>query len=138
MVEFRRSFSGAWWERLVGYRRSLRAGNHVFVTGTATGGRGGGGGVHARGDAYEQTRRCLETIRETLAAQGARTWPTWSARARLSPTSRGWEEHGPAHRETFGEHPPATTLVEVSALIDPDMLVEVEADAVLGDGAPPG
>ena len=135
MAEFQRSFSGAPWERLVGYCRSLRAGDHIFVTGTAPVGEGGG--VHAVGDAYQQTLRCFAIIRETLTAQGAHMSDV--VRTRMFVTDIGrWEEYGRAHQETFEGHPPTTTMVEVSRLIDPDMLVEIEADAVVGGGGSPG
>lgn len=133
MAEFERDYSGAPWERRVGYCRSVKAGSRIFVTGTAPVARGGG--VHAAGDAYEQTRRCLEIIGETLAAQGAKMADVVRTRIFVTDITR-WEEYGRAHRETFGENPPATTMVQVSALIDPEMLVEIEADAVLRDGAP--
>ena len=134
MADFQRSFSGAPWEELVGYCRSLRAGDHVFVTGTAPVAEGGG--VHAVGDAYEQTLRCFEIIRKALVAHGADMSDV--VRTRMFVTHIGrWEEYGRAHRETFGAHPPTATMVEVSRLIDPDMLIEIEADAMISGGASP-
>ncbi len=132
MAEFRRSFSGAPWEERVGYCRSLRAGDHVFVTGTAPVAEGGG--VHAVGDGYEQARRCFEIIRIALEAHGATLVDVVRTRMFVTDIER-WEEYGRAHQETFGAHPPTTTMVEVSRLIDPDMLIEIEANAVVGDAS---
>ena len=130
MPEFGRSFSGAPWEAEVGYCRSLRAGDRVFVTGTAPVAEGGG--VHAVGDGYRQALRCLAIIGEALAAQGADL--SHVVRTRMFVTDiELWKEYGRAHKEVFGDHPPTTTMVEVSRLIDPDMLIEIEADAIVGD-----
>jgi enamine deaminase RidA (YjgF/YER057c/UK114 family) len=126
-VEFERVFSGAPWEGRVGYCRALRAGELIFVTGTAPVAEGGG--VHAPGDAYAQTRRCLEIIDRALRGLGADLSAVVRTRLFVTDIAR-WEEYGRAHREVFGEHPPATTMVEVRSLIDPAMLVEIEADAV--------
>jgi enamine deaminase RidA (YjgF/YER057c/UK114 family) len=126
-VEFERVFSGAPWEGRVGYCRALRAGELIFVTGTAPVAEGGG--VHAPGDAYAQTRRCLEIIDRALRGLGADLSAVVRTRLFVTDIAR-WEEYGRAHREAFGEHPPATTMVEVRSLIDPAMLVEIEADAV--------
>ena len=134
MAEFQRSFSGAPWEERVGYCRSLRAGDHVFVTGTAPVAEGGG--VHAVGDGYGQALRCFEIIREALAAHGADMSDVVRTRMFVTDIER-WEEYGRAHQQTFGAHPPTTTMVEVSRLIDPAMLIEIEADAVVGEGSPP-
>ena len=134
MAEFQRSFSGAPWEERVGYCRPLRAGDHVFVTGTAPVAEGGG--VHAVGDGYGQALRCFEIIREALAAHGADMSDVVRTRMFVTDIER-WEEYGRAHQQTFGAHPPTTTMVEVSRLIDPAMLIEIEADAVVGGGISP-
>lgn len=126
-MEFERVFSGAPWEGRVGYCRALRAGELIFVTGTAPVAEGGG--VHSPGDAYAQTRRCLEIIDRALRGLGADLSAVVRTRLFVTDIAR-WEEYGRAHREVFGEHPPATSMVEVRSLIDPAMLVEIEADAV--------
>jgi len=126
-MSFQRVHSGAPWEAVVGYCRALRAGNLVYVTGTAP--VAPDGSVHAPGDAYAQTRRCLDIIGSALVGLGVGMENVTRTRIFVTDISR-WEEYGRAHREVFGAHPPTTTLVEVRALIHPDMLVEIEADAV--------
>ena len=128
-MEFRRTFSGAPWESRVGYCRALRAGDHIYVTGTAPVADGGSGGVHAPGDGYEQAKRCFQIIERALVELGADLSCVVRTRMFVTDIAR-WDEFGRAHCEFFGEHPPATTMVEVRALIDPDMLIEVEADAI--------
>jgi enamine deaminase RidA (YjgF/YER057c/UK114 family) len=125
---FERVYSRAPWEQRVGYCRALRAGSLVFVTGTAPI-DGSGAGVHAPGDAYAQARRCLELIEQAIAAFAIGRSRVVRTRMFVTDISR-WEEFGRAHAEFFGEHRPATTMVEVKALIDPAMLIEIEADAV--------
>lgn len=139
-MEIRRAYSGAPWEAQIGYCRALRAGDHVFVTGTAP--VGDDGKVFAPDDAYQQARRCLEIITQALRNVGAE--PAHVVRTRMLVTDiTRWAEYGRAHQECFGTHPPATTMVEVKALIDPEMLIEIEADAVCppdtaaARGAPP-
>jgi enamine deaminase RidA (YjgF/YER057c/UK114 family) len=127
-VSFQRSFSGAPWEAHVGYCRALRSGDRVFVTGTAP--VAAGGGVHAPGDGYEQARRCLEIIAGALAEVGAGMRHVTRTRMFVTDIER-WEEYGRAHSEVFKDHPPTTTMVEVRRLIHPDMLIEIEADAVV-------
>ncbi|HUF76257.1 MAG TPA: RidA family protein [Longimicrobiales bacterium] len=128
-MTFQRAFSGAPWETHVGYCRALRAGERIFVTGTAS--VGADGGVHAPGDGYEQARRSLEIMAGALAELGAEMRHVTRTRMFVTDIDR-WEEYGRAHREAFGEHPPTTTMVEVRRLIHPDMLIEIEADAVVG------
>jgi enamine deaminase RidA (YjgF/YER057c/UK114 family) len=127
-MSFERVYSGAPWEKQVGDCRALKAGDRIFVTGTAPVAEGGG--VHSPGDAYAQTRRCFEIMRAALAELGAGMERVTRTRMFVTDITR-WEEYGRAHREVFGAHPPTTTMVEVSRLIDPDMLVEIEADAVV-------
>lgn len=130
----RRVFSGAPWESQVGYCRALRVGELIFVTGTAP--VAVGGGVHAPGDAYAQTRRCFEIIGAALAELDTGFEHVVRTRLFVTDIAR-WEEIGRAHREVFADHPPCTTMVEVAALIDPAMLVEIEVDAV-APGSLPG
>jgi len=87
------------------------------------------GGVHAPGDGYRQARRCFEIIEKALKELGASLDKVVRTRMFVTDIKR-WEEYGRAHKEFFADHPPATTLVEVSSFIDPEMLIEVEADAV--------
>lgn len=127
-MSFQRLFSGAPWEQHVGYCRALRAGDRIFVTGTAP--VAPEGGVYAPGDDYAQAVRCLEIIEEALSGFNARMEHV--VRTRMFVTDIDlWEEYGRAHREAFSEHPPTTTMVEVRRLIHPDMLIEVEADALV-------
>jgi isochorismate pyruvate lyase len=128
-MSFQRSFSGAPWEREVGYCRALRAGDRVFVTGTAP--VNPDGSIHAPGDAYAQARRCFEIIAEALHGVGAGVEHVTRTRMFVTEIER-WADYGRAHHEVFGEHPPATTMVEVRRLIHADMLIEIEADAVVG------
>jgi isochorismate pyruvate lyase len=127
-MSFERVFSGAPWEDAVGYCRVLRAGDRVFVTGTAP--IDPDGEVHAPGDGLAQARRCLDIIRESLAKLGLGMDAIVRTRMFTTDIDR-WESYGQAHKEVFGEHPPATTLVEVTRLIHPDMLIEIEADAIV-------
>ena len=120
--------SHAVWEREVGYCRLVKAGGLVFVTGTAPVDETGAG-VVAPGDAEAQARRCLELIERALAQVGLDR--TRIARTRMFVTDIArWRDYGRAHAAFFGEHRPATTMVEVKALIHPAMLIEIEADAV--------
>lgn len=123
----RRTFSGARWEEEVGYCRGVRVGNMVAITGTAP--VAADGSVFAPGDAYAQTKRCLEIIGSALHDLGSRMADV--VRTRIYVTNiELWAEVGRAHREVFEHHPPATSMVQVVRLIDPQMLVEIEADAI--------
>jgi len=132
MIE--RAYSGAPWEGKVGYCRALRSGTHLYVTGTAP--VADDGSVFAAGDGYAQARRCLEIVRRALHELGAEMSNVVRTRMFVTDITR-WPEYGRAHREFFAEHPPATTMVEVKALIDPDMLIEIEADAICPAQADP-
>ena len=125
--EFERTYSNVPWETEVGYCRALRAGDRIFVTGTAPVAEGGG--VEAPGDAYAQAARCFELIRRALAQLDVSMDRVVRTRMFVTDIDR-WAEFGRAHEEAFGQHPPTTTMVEVRRLIDPEMLIEVEADAV--------
>jgi enamine deaminase RidA (YjgF/YER057c/UK114 family) len=126
-VEFKRAFSGAPWESQVGYCRAVRAGDHVYVTGTAA--VDDRGNAFAPGDAYAQAKRCLEIIERALGALGADRTCVVRTRMFVTDIAR-WQAYGKAHQEFFGAHPPATTMVEVKSLIDPALLIEIEADAI--------
>ena len=125
-MEFQRVYSAAPWEGRIGYCRALRAGGHIFVTGTAP--MAAAGGVESPGDAYHQAKRCFQIIEEALAQLGASRADVTRTRMFVTDISR-WEEYGRAHGEFFREIMPATTMVEVSRLIDDRMLIEIEADA---------
>ena len=127
-MSFERTFSGAPWEDQVGYCRALKAGNTIYVTGTAP--VDPDGTTHAPGDGEAQTRRCLEIIRDALGELGATMKDVVRTRMFVTDIDR-WENYGKAHREFFEDNPPATTLVEVSRLISSDMLIEIEAVAVV-------
>ena len=122
--------SAAPWESEVGYSRAVRTGRFIAVTGTAA--IGPDGKLVGAGDAYAQTCRCIEVIREAIEQIGGSLEDV--VRTRLFVTDIDlWPEIGRAHREAFGAILPATTMVQVARLIDPDMLVEIEADAIIGD-----
>jgi len=129
-MAFERVWSGAAWEGKVGYCRAVKAGPHVHVSGTTA--LDPEGGVHAPGDAYAQTRRCLEIALDALGKLGGSAADVVRVRMFVTDISR-WEEYGRAHGEVFRPHPPTNTMVEVRALIHPDMLVEVEIEAYLGE-----
>ncbi|RUR73947.1 RidA family protein [Chlorogloeopsis fritschii PCC 9212] len=130
-MQIRRAFSGTFWESKVGYCRGVRVGNHIYISGTAPVAEEGG--VFAPDDGYAQAKRCLEIIQKALQDLGADINSVVRTRMFVTDISR-WAEFGQAHQEFFGETPPATTMVEVKSLIDPAMLIEIEADAVCLDG----
>ena len=125
-----RVFSGAPWESKVGYCRAVKAGEHIYVSGTTP--IDEQGQVFALGDGYLQARRCLEIIERALQELGCSRESVVRTRMFVTDISR-WEEYGRAHGEFFSQHPPATSMVEVRSLIHPDMLIEIEVDAVRGE-----
>ena len=121
--------SGVKWENIVGYSRAVRIGNIVEVSGTAP---VDGDKVIGIGDAFAQTKFCLQKIEKALIEAGASLKDV--VRTRMFVTEIGrWEEYGKAHGEFFREIKPVTTMVEIKSLIDPDMLIEIEATAIISD-----
>jgi len=141
----RRSSSATVWEQVVGYSRAVAAGDYIFVSGCTS--VDGAQFVHP-GDAYAQTARAIENIRTGLEPLGAELSDVVRTRLYVTDISL-WQEYGRAHAEAFGAARPATTMIQVSALVDARMLVEIEAvayrpgtrglagDAVGGAGAAP-
>jgi L-amino acid N-acyltransferase YncA/enamine deaminase RidA (YjgF/YER057c/UK114 family) len=122
-----RVFSGAPWESHVGYCRAIKNQNFIAVSGTTS---FKDGQVFAPGDAYLQTKRCLEIIEEALKKLKASNKNIVRTRMFVTDIFQ-WEAYGKAHKEVFGDFPPATSMYEVKSLIDPKLLIEIEADAIL-------
>lgn len=128
MQEREKYSSGAKWESIVGYSRAVKVGNRIYVTGTtATDTEGEIVGI---GNAYLQTVQAINNIEKALHALGATLENVVRTRIFVTDISQ-WEEYGRAHGEFFGEIMPATSMIEISRLINENMLVEIEADAEL-------
>jgi enamine deaminase RidA (YjgF/YER057c/UK114 family) len=147
----RRVSSGAVWEPVVGYSRAVAAGDYIFVSGCTS--IAGADFVHP-GDAYAQTKQAIANVQAALEQLGAGLADVVRTRVYVTDIAR-WEEHGRAHGEAFAGIMPATSMIQISGLVDPRMLVEVEAIAykpgiggsgpvaggaapAAGSGAPPG
>ena len=120
--------SGSKWEEVVGYSRAVRASNHVFVSGTTA--INEKGDVVGANDVYAQAKFALQKIESVLKEAGAKMKDVVRTRMFVTDISK-WEDAGKAHAEFFKDIRPAATMVEVKALISPELLIEIEVDAVI-------
>jgi enamine deaminase RidA (YjgF/YER057c/UK114 family) len=123
--------SGTAWEPVVGYSRAVRVDNRIWVAGTTS--TGSDGAIVGKGDPYAQAKQAIANIERALVSAGAGLADVVRTRIYVTDIAH-WQDIGRAHGEAFADIRPASTMVEVSRLIDPDLLVEIEADAVMVDG----